>query len=181
MDKFGWTASKSGLIFVMLSFSILFDPYIGHLTDRHGCRGLTVLGLLIGIITWSLLCLATSNSTAIIILLSALLFFVGIAAGLMITPNMVEISHAVDFMSQTSQGSSSDPAKVMARAYSLLNMSWGIGSVVGPLWAGAVIETRGWQGMCVSFVVLQLITTGLAYRFAGQQIEKTEGGNQNQI
>lgn len=107
--------------------------------------------------------------------MSFFLFLLGFSVALTITPNMAEISHAVEHLSKSSENIGTEPATVMGRAYSLLNMSWGIGSVVGPLWGGAVIEFSGWIAVCSSFVVLQFITAGLAWRFAGERVSEKEG------
>jgi MFS family permease len=174
MKLFNWTASQSGLIFVMLSFSVIIDPYIGRLTDVHGCRGITVSGVVLGIAVWIALCFVTTNTIACQIGLAVLIFILGFSTALMVTPNMVEISHAVDAISQSSSGGKADPAKVMGRAYSLLNMSWALGSIFGPLLGGGVIEKWGWVSMCLTFVVLQVFTTGFAFRYAGGRSAKVE-------
>lgn len=169
MNLFNWTAAQSGLVFIMLSFSILIDPWIGRLTDVHGCRGITVFGLILGVAVWVALCFITTNTIAAQIILAILLFILGFSTALMVTPNMVEISRAVDAISQAALGGKADPAKVMGRAYSLLNMSWGLGSIVGPLWGGGVIWKWGWVPLCCTFVVLQAVTAWVAFRFAGER------------
>lgn len=174
MKLFNWTAAQSGLIFVMLSFSILIDPWIGGLTDVHGCRGMTIFGLVLGVAVWIALCFVTTNTMAAQIILSVLLFILGFSTALMVTPNMVEISRAVDAISQAALGGKADPAKVMGRAYSLLNMSWGMGSIVGPLWGGGIIWKWGWVPLCGTFVVLQVVTTWLAFCFAGERKSQKE-------
>jgi MFS family permease len=171
MELFNWTAAESGLIFVMLSFSIIIDPFIGRLTDAHGCRGITVSGLALGIVVWIAMCFVTTNTTAAKIILFILIFVVGFSTALMVTPNMVEISRAVDAISQSSLAGKSDPSKVMGRAYSLLNMSWGLGSIIGPLWGGSIIQEWGWVVMCSSFVVLQSFSTVFAFRYAGERLD----------
>lgn len=169
MTLFGWSPAQSGLILVMVSFSIMSDPIVGRLTDLHGCRALTVSGLLLGAVVWLFLVLCTTNTLFSIALLAFLLFILGFSSALMVVPNMVEISSAVEAIGNELLGGRADPAKVMGRAYSLLNMSWGLGSIVGPIWAGAVIEGWGWVVMCLTFVVLHILGAWFAWVFAGER------------
>lgn len=171
MDLFTWTPTECGALFILLAFSILIDPYVGYMTDLKGPRVISVFGLSLGTVIWLAFCTVTKNSTTDRIILSVPLFLLGFSIGCIQTPNMVEVSLAMEEMNQKSQHGFDTP-KIMGRAYSLLNMSYGIGSVLGPFWGGFVIKSCGWSVLCLSFVALNALGACLALRFSGGPAEK---------
>lgn len=54
-----------------------------------------------------------------------------------------------------------------AQGYALLNMAFGIGSLIGPLWGGFLIDSLGWRIMCLSFVLLNGLSVGVIVLFSG--------------
>jgi predicted MFS family arabinose efflux permease len=48
-------------------------------------------------------------------------------------------------------------------------MSYGVGSVVGPIWGGVLVNSLGWRGLCVSFVALNAGSACLVHEFFGGQ------------
>ncbi len=141
------------------------------MTDLKGPRTISVFGLSLGTMTWLVFCTVTKNTITDKIILSVLLFVLGFSVGCIQTPNTVEVSLVVEEMDQKSQHGF-DTTKVMGRAYSLLNMSYGIGSLLGPFWGGVVIESHGWRALCLSFVALNAFSACLALRFSGGPAEK---------
>ena len=173
MELFNWTPSESGLLFILLAFSIILDPYIGHATDTQGPRVMSVLGFLLSSILWVTFCAVTGNTTRDKVLVGVLLFTIGFSIALIAIPNTVDVSLAVHDMNQkTLDGFYT--GKVMGLAYSFMNMSYGIGSIMGPFWGGVLIQTSGWRVLCISFGVLNILTASFAWFFSGSKKKKEE-------
>jgi MFS family permease len=85
----------------------------------------------------------------------------------------VDVSLAVHSMSQKTLDGF-DPGKVMGLAYSFMNMSYGIGSIIGPFWGGILIQTSGWRVLCISFGVLNILTACFGCLFSGGKKKKEE-------
>jgi sugar phosphate permease len=166
MELFNWTPSESGMLFILLAFSIILDPHIGHATDTQGPRAMSILGFLLSSILWVAFCAATSNTTRDKAVVGVLLFIIGFSIALIAIPNTVDVSLAVHNMNQKTLGGF-DTRKVMGLAYSFMNMSYGIGSIMGPFWDGSLIQTGGWRILCISFGGLNILTTCFAWFFSG--------------
>jgi sugar phosphate permease len=171
MELFNWTPSESGMLFILLAFSIILDPYIGHATDTQGPRIMSVLGFLLSSILWVAFCAVTGNTTRDKVLVGVLLCTIGFSIALIAIPNTVDVSLAVHDMNQKTLDGF-DTGKVMGLAYSFMNMSYGIGSIMGPFWGGVLIQTSGWRVLCISFGVLNILTASFAWFFSGGKKKK---------
>ncbi|KAH6668990.1 major facilitator superfamily domain-containing protein [Halenospora varia] len=166
MQLFNWNPAESGSLFVLLAFSVVVDPYIGHVTDTQGPRRMSVAGFFATSVIWLAFCTVTSDTLGDKIVICIIIFTIGFSIGLIATPNTVEISLTVDHMNKQQAGGF-DTAKVMGLAYSFMNMAYGIGSIVGPFWGGALIQMSGWRRLCISFAILNTVSVCLAHFFSG--------------
>lgn len=151
---FGWNSIGGGLIFVPLVAPSLLGPVVGMLSDRFGPRWLTTAGFLGLCPSLVLLRLVDRDDLAHKVLLCVILALVGCCFTLILEPLLTEITYLggnhgedVDQKGKTRVGS-------YAQAYALFNLAWSLGDTVGPLWAGLVIETAGWNTMTSSLGLL---------------------------
>ena len=168
MTLLQWYASQSGLLFTILSFAVLLSPYLGTISDRHGPRPLTIAGLsLITLIFAALGTVMISGSPTSTTLLCGLLLLLGISIVCIQNPNIREISVVVKKQEKLRPGRFGDGAG-MAQGYALLNMAYGIGTLLGPLSSGFLVGSFDWRTMCLSFAGLNGLSAVLMVFFSGE-------------
>ena len=154
---FGFSSFGSGLLFLSLLVPNLCGPLVGRLCDKYGPRWLAASGLLLALPFWVLLRLVTTKSTGQIVLLCALLVFIGICTALSLSPLMAEFTYIVEAKEKHRPGLFG-ASGAYAQAYGLFNTAWAAGSVVGPLWAGFVRARAGWGTMTLSLGLLSAVS-----------------------
>lgn len=143
-STFSWTATGAGLIFLPIVVPTFLGPLIGGLSDKHGPRWYATIGFAGCCPFIILLRLVEANTLRQKVLLCALLALIGLFLTLALTPIMAEITYAVvDKESRRPKGYYGKNG-AYAQAYSLFNIAWAAGSMVGPLLAGLVVNARGW-------------------------------------
>lgn len=81
-------------------------------------------------------------------LLCVLLFFIGLALNLILTPAFLDVTYLVDDMAAERAGGAGEK-KAYAKAYGLMGFAYACGSLVGPLLGG--LERRvGWDALTLS-------------------------------
>lgn len=143
---FNWGSLGAGLIFIALLVPHLGGPLIGRCVDKFGPRWIAAVGLLLLLPFWVLLRLVDHDSIRQVVLLVSLLVCIGIASALLNTSLMAEFSKVCDSKERR------DPSLFNGRsaygtAYGILNVSWALGSLVGPLMAAAIERSAGWKTM----------------------------------
>lgn len=88
--------TAAGLIFLTVVLPSFLGPVVGWASDHYGARWLATSGFLLITPVVVLLRLVTHNTIGQKILMSALLAMIGLAANLIATPIMADISHAVE-------------------------------------------------------------------------------------
>lgn len=141
---FGWNATGAGLIFLPIVVPTFFGPFIGHLSDKQGPRWYATAGFAGCCPFLILLRLVDHDTLRQKVLLCALLALIGLFLTLALTPIMAEITYAVvDKESRRPVGYFGKNG-AYAQAYSLFNIAWAAGCMVGPLLAGLVVQAKGW-------------------------------------
>lgn len=143
-DTFGWNSLGAGLIFLPIVVVSFFGPLVGYLTDRHGPRLYAIAGYLLACPFLILLRLVDHNSLEQKVLLCALLALIGLCLTLEITPMMAEITYAVNAKAERRPPGFFGKNGAYAQAYSLFNIAWAAGCMIGPLLGGLVAEAKGW-------------------------------------
>ncbi|ODH44685.1 hypothetical protein ACO22_00842 [Paracoccidioides brasiliensis] len=146
MDKFAWTPSGAGILFLIFSLPCLFGVFIGKGVDRWGSRIFGTLGFTLAGCPLILLRLVHENTTRQHILLGGLLVLVGLAITVVQVITMTEISRAIDQLEEKDPTLYSGPS-AMGQGYALYNMAFASGQLLGPIIGGSVITTVGWAGM----------------------------------
>jgi MFS family permease len=150
---FGWSSTGAGLIFICLVVPALFGPLIGWISDRYGTRTLTTVGLFASVPVWVCLRFVTYNTIGQKVLLCALLAMLGLFMTMIMAPLMAEIDHCLTVEEKKNPGSLGKTGAA-AQGFGLFNFAYAIGSIVGPLWAGFVNDTAGWETMTWSLGLL---------------------------
>ena len=87
----------------------------------------------------------------------SLLGIIGTSLTAVITPLLAEISHAVDAIAHQ-HPSICGPSGTYAQAYSLFSMTLSASLLVGPLWAGFMLDAAGWNAVGWSLGILCFVS-----------------------
>ena len=143
-DTFHWNSMGAGLIFLPIVALSFFGPIVGWLTDKYGPRLFATAGYVLGCPSIILLRLVHTDTMGQKVLLCALLALVGLSLALAVTPIMAEITYAVEAKARNRPSGYFGKNGAYAQAYSLFNMAWAAGCMIGPLLAGLVNQANGW-------------------------------------
>jgi MFS family permease len=143
-DTFNWTSLGAGLIFLPIVVVSFMGPIVGYLSDKHGPRYYAIAGYVLACPFLILLRLVNHNSLKQKVLLCALLALIGFCLTLEITPMMAEITYAVDAKARRRPEGFFGKNGAYAQAYSLFNIAWAAGCMIGPLLGGLLNQAHGW-------------------------------------
>jgi MFS family permease len=180
-NTFNWGSTGAGLIFVCLVIPQFVAPVVGHISDRSGPRVPTTLGLFGAIPCWVCLRFVTHNSIEQKVLLCSLLSMIGLTLTLIMAPLMAEIDHVVALEEKRRPGSLGKRGAA-AQGFGLFNAAYAIGALIGPLWAGFVVQKAGWGTVGWSMGLLSgmaaiatLIWTGGRIQLKGREGRRADG------
>ena len=139
---FDYSSSNVGLVLLILSLPSLGAPIIGILSDRYGAKITVSLGFLLLAPLWIALRLVNQNSAAQVALLCVLLFAIGVALVMVQTPVFTEAKAVVDQAEEEEPGVFGENS-AYAQAFGLMNMAYAVGTVVGPLLGGMLVQRIG--------------------------------------
>lgn len=91
-ETFHWTSVGAGLIFLAVVLPSFLGPYIGTASDKYGRKWFAVLGFLLAVPCEVLLRVVDHNSLSQKVILAILLFTLGLAVALIITPLTAELT-----------------------------------------------------------------------------------------
>ncbi|OAT10315.1 MFS amine transporter, variant [Blastomyces gilchristii SLH14081] len=174
MDKFNWTPSGTGILFLIFSLPCLFGVVIGKGADRWGSRIFGTSGFTLAGGPLILLRLVQHNTTGQQVLLGALLVLVGLAITVVQVITMTEISHAVDELEERDPVLFSGPS-AMGQGYALYNMAFAAGQLLGPIIGGFVITSVGWAGMNLALGLICFASAIPMALFCGGTIASQKG------
>lgn len=168
---FHFNSLQVGLVFLALAVPSVFEPIIGKVSDRFGSKYIISIGFLLLAPCMILLRLPTHKSKDQIVLFVALLALVGFFIMSVASPILGEMTMSVLEVEARHPGIFGKN-KGFGQAYGLFNVGFSIGSVVGPFQAGATIDSVGWNMMTISLGIVCIITSIIAFMFAGGNIFK---------
>lgn len=149
---FGWGSLGAGLVFLALLAPNFAGPLIGHWTDKYGPRWISAGGLLFSVPFWVLLRLVDHDGIRQQVLLCGLLLLLGIACAFIMTPLLTEFSKVCD-AKERQQPDLFAGKSVYGQSYSIFNVAWAAGSLVGPLVAAGIVDEAGWKTMTWSMAL----------------------------
>lgn len=100
-----------------------------------------------------LLQIVKKNTTEHQVLLYIFLFLSGVASNLQNVGLMVVVNDVTEQMEKEHPGIFGEQGGT-GKAYGLYNVAWSGGQVFGPLFAGYLVEQRGWATMVTVFGIL---------------------------
>ncbi|MCJ1397685.1 hypothetical protein MMC11_000881 [Xylographa trunciseda] len=142
---FGWQHTGKGLIFVAILLQSLLLPVFCAISDKYQQRRrlLAAGGCLLATPAYVLLCLVTQDALGQKALLCVLLLIIGLAMAIAMLAIIAEIGATV------ADAQKNDPqtikGSVMATGWSLFNAAYAADCLIGPLFAGLIRNTAGWQ------------------------------------
>ncbi|KAG0651243.1 putative MFS-type transporter [Hyphodiscus hymeniophilus] len=169
-NTFHWTSNGAGLIFVCLIVPQFVAPFIGAFSDRSGPRLPTTLGLFGAIPFWVCLRFVTYDSISQKVLLCAMLSMIGFCLTLVMAPLMAEIDHVVEVEEKRRPGSLGKRGAA-AQGFGLFNTAFALGTLIGPLWAGFVIDKAGWGTMGWTLGLLSGVAAAATLIWTGGKIK----------
>jgi MFS family permease len=176
-NTFGWNATGAGLIFLPIVVPTFAGPFIGHLSDKQGPRWYATAGFVGCCPFLIILRLVDHDSLRQKVLLCALLALIGLFLTLALTPIMAEVTYAVmDKESRRPKGYYGKNG-AYAQAYSLFNMAWAAGCMVGPLLAGLVVNSKGWPTATLILGCVSIFTALPVVIWTGGSWRKSKGRN----
>lgn len=169
-ETFGWSPTGAGLIFACLVVPSLFSPFAGHIADLFGSRTITTIGFAGALPFWVLLRLVHHNSIRQKVLLCALLAIIGSCLTMVGAPLMAEIDHILTVEERERPGSLGKRGAA-AQGFGLFNFAFACGCLIGPLWAGFVVESAGWGTMGWSLGLLNGVSAVVTFVWTGGRIK----------
>lgn len=176
-DAFHMPATQAAALFLALALPMLLAPISGWLTDRYGARLPILSGLMLAILSQTLLSLISKGATVPFLKLAVLLAFIGLTFALTMGPLRVEANLVVHQMEKETSGGFG-PHGMLARAIGLMNTVVAAGGLAGPLYAGFVRVSAGWKvlellntGLCAGILVFFLLSTGGSKRRETKDVE----------
>lgn len=173
METFGWSSGGAGLIFIATSIPSFAGVLIGKSIDRMGVRIPAAVAFSASACAWILLRLVNKNTTADIVLLTGLLFILGLAVVTVEVTAMTEASQVVGDYEIENPGAFGGKSPV-AQTYALFNMAFAGGQLLGPILAGAMRVHAGWAAMTLVLGVLSAVTAVPIGLFSGSWPKKVE-------
>ncbi|KAL8671261.1 MAG: hypothetical protein Q9168_004230 [Polycauliona sp. 1 TL-2023] len=162
---FGWKSLGAGLIFLPLVLPSFLAPVVGAYSDRYGSRLPTSIGFLLATPCLVLLRIVDHGGRAQVVILCVLLACLGVALTIVMTPLLAEIAYILEAKEKHHPGLFGQKG-AYAQAYGLFNCAFAGGMLMGPLWAGAVVDSQGWATMCLSLGILSVVSAIPAFLFA---------------
>ncbi|KAK5087927.1 hypothetical protein LTR05_002143 [Lithohypha guttulata] len=170
-QTFHWSSVGAGVIFLALLLPSFFQPLFGWMVDKHGPKWMAGIGLLVCIVPYICLRFVDHNSMSQKVLLCALLFIIGIGVCLALAATMTEFT-VICIEKEQRQPGSMGRGGAYAQSYSLFNVSWALGSLVGAYWAGGIKQAAGWGTMGWSLAILCAAVSVPTFIYVGGSLFK---------
>ncbi|KAK5937972.1 hypothetical protein PMZ80_009561 [Knufia obscura] len=152
-ENFHWTSLGAGLIFLAPLCPSFIQPVYGRAIDRYGARWPAAVGLLICVPPFVCFRFVTHNSMSQKVLLCALLAIIGLGIALTLAATMAEFTY-IAAEKERRQPGSMGKGGAYAQSYSLFNVSWALGSLIGAYWSGGIRQAAGFGAMGWSLALL---------------------------
>ena len=102
-----------------------------------------------------------------------MLSLIGLCLALVMTPLMAEIDHVVKLEEKRRPGSLGKRGAA-AQGFGLLNAAFAVGTLIGPLWAGFVVQKAGWGTMGWTLGLLSGVAAVATLVWTGGRIKLKE-------
>lgn len=126
---------------------------------------------------WVLLRFVDHDGIRQVVLLSALLVFIGAAMALVLTSLMSEFSKVCDAKERQQPGLFG-PRGGYGQSYGIFNVAWSAGTLLGPFWSAGVKSAAGWKTMTWTLGLLCAVSSIPIILFSGGMITRRKQGVQ---
>lgn len=138
-EEYGLTSFGAGLVFLGFVVPTFFaSPLAGWLVDRWGTKWIMAFGTFLCIPMYPLLII--KGPLALFIFFLAV---IGVGVSAFITPTTVDLALVA----------ARNPTITTAHVFSLFNLAFSVGSLIGPIVGGQIISgvgiLRGWTAICI--------------------------------
>ncbi|KAK9366849.1 major facilitator superfamily domain-containing protein [Lipomyces kononenkoae] len=182
---FQFDSLGAGLLFLPIALTSLMGAVTGGWIDKKGCRVPLVIGLVLGCPVLVLLRIPSENTIGHKVLLFALMALFGLVMALLLPGAMSEVSLSVMAIEEKNPGCFGRGG-AFGQAFGMFNVAYSLGTFIGPLEAGFVVETHGFEtaswtlGLIffVSAIPAALLTNG--YLFA-KHTEENDTSEEKQV
>jgi MFS family permease len=137
---------------------VSIDWQLGSFIDRYGPRIVSVTSFASLVPIFIMFPLVSDESLRSRVLFVSLLIAAGFSFSAIMLPVMVEISEPIERKEKESPGIFGAKG-ANAQAYALHAMAWASGQLLGPIVAGALVQTVGWRSMNVVLAVVSGLTS----------------------
>lgn len=150
---FHWDSLGAGLIFLPIAIPSFLEPLAGWLADRYGSRWLATGGFVCAVPLLVLLRFITHDSISQIAVLCVLLVGIGTVVNGIMTPVLAELTFALRDIERERPGLFGKKG-AYAQTYSLFNVAFAGGCLLGPIIAGLIRDASDWPTMCWSLSII---------------------------
>ena len=176
---FDYNSMQVALVFLSLSLAAFVGPAVGHISDRIGAKIVVCLGFVYAAPLLILLRLVDHDGKTEVALLCCLLLLLGIALNMILTPVWSEVTYLVDDKMAEEPGIFGSKG-AYAQAFGLMNVAYAVGSLVGPLMGGLLVETVGWNDLTLATGILcALCMLPCLYAIGGKRVQRSSAGVEN--
>ncbi|KAL8636949.1 MAG: hypothetical protein Q9228_005723, partial [Teloschistes exilis] len=158
-QTFHWTPSGAGLIFLAVTLPSLVNPLFGALCDRYGRRIVALGGYGLAAPSLALLGIVRNAELSSKIGLVVFLFCLGLGINALLTSLVTDMSFAVERLEEENPGLGEEHG-IFIEAYALVDITFGLGLVLGPLVSGLLYEKTEWaitSGVLAIFCVSGMV------------------------
>lgn len=137
--------------------------YIGDLAERHGPRTISIVSCGCLSTCFIILGLIQGDGIGSVVGFCITVLLSGVGESLLLTSHMVAISIAAAKTSKVKGGGRHDANTSSAEgwAFACMNLAYGGGMLLGPLWAAGVLRWFDWRVLCFSFAGLAAFSGAL--------------------
>lgn len=122
------------------------SPAIGKLSDKVGANIIVSIGFLTLSPLLMLLGAVNHYETEQVVFLCMILLLIGTALNMIQTPVFSDVTYLVN-EKEAAQLGVFGPKGAYAQAFALMGVAYAIGSLLGPLLGGLVLEKTGWKSL----------------------------------
>ena len=150
---FDYNSQNVAFVFLMLAVPSAAGPLTGKLGDIYGPKVIVSGGFAALMPLVISLRLVDHHEIEQVALLCVLLLAIGTALNMVLAPVWSDTMYLVDEMSREKPGIFGNKG-AYAQAFGLMNMAYAIGSVLGPLLGGWLINEVGWNSITLGAGIL---------------------------
>ncbi|KAI8145244.1 major facilitator superfamily domain-containing protein [Fennellomyces sp. T-0311] len=161
--QWGYNSTQIGLVLLSQVLpTFISTPISGKIYDKYGPKILCTGSLVASSICIALMSIPKKNTPGGAVPLIVLFALQGFFAQGIVVPQPPELAKSVKDLSKGSDGG-------VARSLGLINISFGLGAIAGPLIGAFLYDKVGFSMMCIIVACLTIIMTPFALVFLGEK------------